>query len=138
MPTHSMSSQAREVLTANEAFYEAFRRRDVAGMNRLWSAQHPVACLHPGWEALHGRDEVLASWQAIMENPAAPDVTCVDAVASVLGESAFVTCVEQLGHVELVATNLFVRENGAWKLVHHQAAPFSRDSDEPTDISELN
>lgn len=134
-----MSTQELEVLTANDLFYRAFRDRDLSAMRGLWSSEHPVACIHPGWETLYGRDEVLASWQAILENPDAPEVDCADATAAVLGEAAYVTCVEQLGeHVELVATNLFVRESGRWKLVHHQAAPFARDQMPEPDPSELN
>lgn len=139
MPTHGLSSDELELLAANEAFYAAFRERDVLAMDALWASGHPVACTHPGWEALHGRDDVLASWHAIMDNPEAPQVLCVEAVASLLGEAAFVTCIEQLGNIELVATNVFVRELGLWKLVHHQAGPFVRnDDEEPTDISQLN
>jgi hypothetical protein len=44
----------------------------------------------------------------------------------VLGESAYVVCGEAVDGAELVATNLFVREDGAWKLVHHQAGPVHR------------
>lgn len=138
MPTATMSSQELAVLDANDAFYKAFRHRDAAAMQALWSSHHPVACIHPGWEALHGRDDVLASWQAIMDNPDAPPIGCVDAVVAVLGEAAYVTCVEQLGNVELAATNIFVREDGRWTLVHHQAAPFARDADDPPDLSKLN
>lgn len=139
MQGREQSSTEREVLTANAHFYRAFRERDVAAMERAWSSVHPVACIHPGWEVLHGRDEVLASWQAILENPSAPEVDCAESVAVVLGETAYVTCVELLGpDVELVATNLFVRENGDWKLVHHQAAPFARDPVAEPDPSQLN
>lgn len=139
MQSRTTSSDERDVLTANEALYRAFRERDLEAMRALWSQQHPVACIHPGWEALYGHDEVMASWQAILENPDAPEVSCVEANAAVLGETAYVTCVERLGpHVELVATNLFVRENGRWKLVHHQAGPFTRDSEREVDPTELN
>ena len=40
---------------ANEAFYMAFNRRDLAAMEALWSAGHEAVCLHPGWPALIGR-----------------------------------------------------------------------------------
>ena len=36
---------------------------------------------------------------------------------------AFVVCYERLGPNFLIATNLFVKEDGAWKMVHHQAGP---------------
>jgi hypothetical protein len=34
-----------------------------------------------------------------------------------------VVCEEQIADDVLVATNVFVRERGGWKLAHHQAAP---------------
>src|SRR3546814_17800766 len=39
------------------------------------------------------------------------------------GEAAFVTCYEVIGDSLLAATNIFVLEDGGWKLVHHQAGP---------------
>jgi ketosteroid isomerase-like protein len=138
MPTSTMSSQELAVLDANDAFYQAFRERDATAMQSLWSSAHPVACIHPGWAVLHGRDEVLASWQAIIDNPSSPRVECVDAVATVWGDAAYVTCVELIGDVELAATNVFARESGGWTLVHHQAAPFARDADDQPDLSQLN
>jgi ketosteroid isomerase-like protein len=115
-----------EVLEANEAFYRAFAARDLDAMASLWAERHPVACSHPGWDVLDGRDEVLGSWRGILASPSAPAVTCSLAQAHVLGEAAFVTCHEVLqGGVRLSATNLFAREGGRWRLVHHQASPIA-------------
>ena len=47
------------LLFANEAFYLAFADRDMEAMETTWSATTPVACIHPGWGVLTGRDEVL-------------------------------------------------------------------------------
>ena len=113
------------VLQANLAFYEAFAAGDVAAMDQVWARTHLVACIHPGWQVLHGRDQVMASWRAILDNDA-PAIRCEEAKAFVLDESAFVTCVEHVGDSELVATNIFAREGGLWKMVHHQAGPFSQ------------
>ena len=66
---------------------------------------------------------VLRSWRGIVEGPEPPDIVCGDARAFVQGDSGFVLCVEHLGGGELVASNLFVREAGQWKLVHHHAGP---------------
>jgi ketosteroid isomerase-like protein len=111
-----------EVLEANEAFYRAFAARDVAAMDAAWARQAPVACIHPGWDALDGREEVVGSFRAILESGSAPRVRCTLAQAHLLGEVAFVTCHELVEGATLVATNLFVREEGAWRLCHHQAS----------------
>jgi hypothetical protein len=43
-----------------------------------------------------------------------------------MGDSAYVVCGEAIDGAELVATNFFVREDGAWKLVHHHAGAVHR------------
>ena len=43
------------------------------------------------------------------------------AVVDLHGECAIVICYESVGQFTLVATNVFVRETGDWKLVHHQS-----------------
>lgn len=112
-----------EVLTVNEAFYDAFSRHDIAAMEAIWSTRVDLACIHPGWDAIVGRREVLSSWRAILSSPEAPTVECTGAVAHVIGDVAYVVCSEVLPGAELCATNVFVREAGTWKLVHHQAGP---------------
>lgn len=112
-----------DILFANEAFYFAFQMKDLAAMEELWARRVPVACTHPGWPSLSGRDQVLSSWKAILENPDAPAVICRGARARRYGDTAFVTCYEVIGENLLAATNVFVREDAAWKLVHHQAGP---------------
>lgn len=117
--------RAAEVLAANHAFYDAFRREDLRAMDALWARRAPVACVHPGWEALVGREAVMRSWRGILAG-GAPPLRCEGARAMVLGEAAYVLCVERIGAAALVATNVFVREDGAWRLVHHQAGPLAR------------
>jgi len=115
-----------QVLAANAAFYRAFAAKDAEAMAAVWARQAPVACIHPGWHLLSGRDAVLASWRGILSGPGAPPIKCADAVAHVLGDSAFVVCLERIPGVELIATNVFVREDGAWKMVHHHASSVAR------------
>lgn len=118
-----ITSEETRILAANEAFYEAFSRRDFAAMDALWAREAPVACIHPGWDAIRGREEVMASWRAILQNPAGPPVTYVGATVHRMGEVAFVVCTELVSGVRLVATNIFLQEEGAWRMVHHQAGP---------------
>jgi len=120
-----MSGVELEVLEANEAFYRAFSRHDAEAMGRLWAEAHPVACVHPGWDVLDGREDVLRSWSAILGSGGAPRITCSLAQAHVLGEVAFVTCHEVVDGGRLAATNVFVREGGRWRVAHHQASPIA-------------
>ena len=116
-------AEEREVLAANTAFYEAFAARDVARMEEVWAKNLPVAVIHHGWPALHGRAPVLESWSGILEGPEPPEISCSDATVVVLGTAAFVVCTEHLPGGSLVATNVFAREDGRWRMVHHQAGP---------------
>lgn len=125
-------SDAEAVLFANEAFYRAFADRDFERMEDVWSRTAPISCLHPGWGPIHGRDQVMRSWAAILGSPDAPAIRALAPRASVLGDVALVTCFEALGQAYAVATNVFVREGSLWKMVHHQAGPSSEHPPTPT------
>ena len=109
------------VLFANEAFYAAFAGRDFAAMDTLWSRGFAITCIHPGGLPLSGRDAVMESWKAILTAPDSPAIVCWNASAYVLYDAAYVLCNEQLQRGFLVATNVFIRENGGWRMVHHRA-----------------
>jgi len=123
-------AEAEAVLFANEAFYRAFADRDAAAMEAVWAKRAPVACIHPGWGALEGRATVMQSWRGIMGNDTSPQIRPRAAKAYILGEAAYVICFEEIGGQFLLATNVFVREDGRWRLVHHQAGP-TNDSPPP-------
>lgn len=112
-----------DVLFANDTFYLAFQTRDVEAMEDLWARDVAVACTHPGWPTLSGREQVMQSWAAILGNPDSQEVACRGAQARRYGEVAFVTCYEVVGDSLLAATNIFLHGAAGWKLVHHQAGP---------------
>ena len=109
------------VLAANAAFYEAFADRDIAAMDALWARRSTVACIHPGWPPLIGRERVMESWRAILSNPEAPRIRCTEPVVHMLQDAAIVVCLEIVDDGFLAATNLFVREGERWLMAHHQA-----------------
>ena len=125
MSDEAMSDE-EAVLAANQEFYRAFAARDLAAMDALWAGETPVACIHPGWDALVGRDPVMESWAAILGGAGAPQIRCEAPRAFLLGPSAFVICHEVLGQDRLIATNVFAREAAGWRMVHHQAGPSGR------------
>ena len=133
MPERAIADE-EAVLAVNEAFYRAFANHDVPAMDALWSRKTPVACIHPGWNALVGREAVLESWTAILTAPGSPQIRCEEPRAFVLGPSAFVICREVLAQqVLLVATNVFVREQAGWLMVHHHAGPAGQAQPRPPD-----
>jgi ketosteroid isomerase-like protein len=115
------------VLQANAAFYRAFSRGDFAAMGELWARRAPVACLHPGSLAIFGRDAVLESWKRILREPMPFEMRCDRPTVLFFGNAAVVTCYEGNGSrpAHLAATNAFVLEDGAWRMVHHHAGPLS-------------
>lgn len=128
------------LLFANEAFYRAFADSSIEAMEQVWADTDNVACIHPGWGAIHGRDEVMASWTAILGNPDSPDVICRNAEPYLFGDTGFVTCYEELAGQYLIATNIFVRVGPVWRMVHHQAGPTSEtpEADEEPDDSPMH
>jgi len=120
-----LSAPEAEILFANEAYYTAFASGDVDAMDAIWAQSAPVTCIHPGGPVLEGRDTVLESWVEILISGQTEGFTCRDSKAHVVGDLAWVTCLEVLGDGALAATNIFVRENGTWKMTHHQACPTS-------------
>jgi hypothetical protein len=118
-----MKIEQQSVLKTNEAFYTAFSNNDIISMEKLWSAQHDIAIIHPGWPPLLGRESVMSSWKQIMTNATSPKISCVNASTIILDDVALVICTELLAGTELIATNTFVLEAEAWKMIHHQAGP---------------
>lgn len=132
-----MSDRAA-VLFANDAFYVAFLNNDYDAMEALWAQHAPVTCIHPGWQHLTGRDMVMESWQGILANPEGTPFQLKNATASIYGDMAVVICYEVFYEASLVATNVFVREDGQWRIMHHQSGgsppPPEEESETPETI----
>jgi ketosteroid isomerase-like protein len=114
-------SDEESVLKANEAFYTAFARGDFPAMEAIWAKDSPVACMHPGWPPLQDRAKVMQSWQGILANPPRPAIVALQPQVQLHGNTAVVICWEAIGTMHLVATNIFVREGGIWRMVLHQS-----------------
>ena len=109
---------------ANDAFYSAFNARNFKQMSSLWANSNNCTCMHPGWQPLIDREDVLNSWHQIFINQ--PDDFFVKhhvIKTNVLGDIFSVLCFEELGEVWMVATNNYLFENDEPKIVHHQASP---------------
>jgi ketosteroid isomerase-like protein len=125
-------------LAANRAFYRAFAERDADAMAQIWAREHLIACIHPGRGPLLGRDAVIASWRAILDSPESPEIHFSDETAVVLGDVSWITCIERIGPARIAATNVFVLERGAWRLVHHHAGPMASSGAGRPDAGSLN
>jgi ketosteroid isomerase-like protein len=110
-------------MAANQAFYDAFNQKDVDAMAAVWADSDDVSCVHPGWNLLVGREAVLPSWRNILTNPAQPRIVMGGATVALRGAVAIVICRELVGGSPLVATNVFILQDEAWKLLHHHSGP---------------
>ncbi len=119
-----------DIATANEALYVAFRAGDFAAIAGMWAERLPVVCIHPGWDALLDRPAVLDSWRAILAS-GGTDIRCVNPRILLDGDRAWVVCEEHLPQGVLIATNVFQKEAGSWRLVFHQAGPLQQRFEQP-------
>jgi ketosteroid isomerase-like protein len=123
--TNATDPLAAALVAANEAFYDAFDMGDYQAMAAVWAADHPVACVHPGSETIMGRDAVLRSWHDILSASSRPAIQCLEPKPLLFQQVGLVVCIEALAGGRLAASNLFVMENGRWRMVHHQAGPLN-------------
>lgn len=131
-----------EALFANEAFYLAFNQKDAGAMRSIWSASEDLLCLHPGWSALVGRKAVLGSWDNILTNQNQGQLQMYEPqampVANTQGQAVVVVCYEQVGSSIMVATNLFVTEQGLPKMTAHQSGPCGDPPPPPRPVADSN
>ena len=111
------------VLAASEAFYAAFNAKDAEAMDTVWSRSDDVGCVHPSWSLLWGRERVMESWRAILKNPDQPRIVVGGSSAYVRGDVAYVLCRELVAGSPLAATNIFMLEDGEWRMTHHHSSP---------------
>jgi ketosteroid isomerase-like protein len=130
MPDLTPDDEAAEVEEANARFYRAFEALDLAEMDRVWAHDEHVRCVHPGWALLEGWEAVRQSWEAIFKGSGEMRFSLGDVQARVIGDAGWVTCAENIlsqvrGNIAvtaLVATNLFERQGGEWRMVLHHAS----------------
>ena len=124
-----MSSE-NEVRNASKQFYAALNRMangDASSLADSWSHSATVTVMHPiggrqvGWEA------VSASFAQVAQLASDGQVEVKDQLIHVAGDLAYELGIEH-GRVKLAGqpvaleyrvTNIYQREAGAWKMIHH-------------------
>src|SRR3990170_6438347 len=119
-----------EVRRASGQFYAALNRMvngDAGPLAEIWSHGVAVTTMHPiggrevGWDK--GRD----AWEQVAKLASDGQVKLGDQLIQVVGDMAYELGTEQgqakLGgqqvSIEHRVTNIYRRESGAWKIVHH-------------------
>lgn len=114
---------------AETAFYTAFADCDVKAMNTIWASAN-VICIHPGSSALVGREAVMRSWSNMLSNAELPNIR-VNVLSRLTEGGLAVHVVEEhitSGYGEsatasmVLATNVYRREEGVWRLLEHHAS----------------
>lgn len=126
------------VLEVNQSFYDAFEASDLNAMSDLWVHDDRVLCVHPGWSALRGWAAVASSWAVMFDGPQHIQFIVTDEHVSISGDTAWVSCDENLltagASATVNALNIFERsEGGDWRMVAHHGAPVMIASDDSFD-----
>ncbi|GLI68139.1 hypothetical protein VaNZ11_012475 [Volvox africanus] len=114
---------------ANRRFYDAFMSGRIEEMERVVGEGEHVQVVHPGASCIAGRAQVMDSWRAILRNvrPGAFKVKLEDVRVFAREDMGFVTCVEIIdaddSEGRIVATNVFEKQGGAWRIVQHHGSP---------------
>lgn len=130
-----MTTDVDAVTAANQELYAAFEEADLDRMQAVWDEAEDVCCVHPGWPLIVGRARVMRSWSVLMANTSYIQFFLTGVTAVVDGDTAVVVCEENIltglddaseglgGSQRVVATNVFRRREGAWRLWLHHASP---------------
>ncbi len=119
-----------EVRKASNQFYAGLNRMlngDVAPLAEIWSHRTGVTSLHPIGGREVGWDAVRKSFEKVAQLSSDGKVGLKDQLIQVAGELAYEVGVEhgqvkisgQPVTIEHRVTNIYQREAGAWKMVHH-------------------
>ncbi len=115
---------------AEEAFYDAMQRGDVAAMMSLWADDEDVVCVHPSGARLVGLHAIRASFEEIFAQGGV-DVRPSDQRVHLGALIAVHNVVEKVlvdGRmgteiVECVATNVYLKDASGWRILVHHSAP---------------
>jgi len=119
-----------EVRAASATFYAALNTMlagDASALSEIWSHSDTVSTLHPIGRREIGWDAVRESFEEVARGSTGGHVEITDQLIRVVGDVAWEIGVEHaqfaVGGTPLTVnsrfTNIYCRENGTWKIVHH-------------------
>jgi len=129
-----MPSPEAEVRTASERFYAALNRMangDDSLIAATWSQSPSATAMHPVGGRNNGWNQVRESFHQFALAASAAQIRLDDQLILVSGDLAYELGVERgslnLGGQPVAidgrVTNIYRREPGGWKLIHHHADP---------------
>jgi len=130
-PTALSNDATKGVRAANDRFYAALNAMftgDLAPMNAIWSHGDDVSNQGPFGARIDGWAGVGAEFRKEANMKLGGRVVCQDVIVRAGTDMGYAVCVEEGENmtadgrpvkVRHRATNVFRREQGQWKLVHH-------------------
>ncbi|MGD8818324.1 MAG: nuclear transport factor 2 family protein [Acidobacteriota bacterium] len=123
----SMEDEVREASTQFYAALNSMLNGDARSLADIWSHSSAVTTMHPIGGREVGWDEVRGSWEQVAQVASEGNVQLEDQLLRVAGDVAYEIGVEnaqfKLGGHAIVGqarvTNIYQREDGAWKITHH-------------------
>lgn len=119
-----------EVRNSSDRFYAALNRMangNAGSLKDIWSNSKTVTTLHPIGGRQIGWDEVRGSFDQVAQLAADGNIELKDQLIHVSGDLAYEVGVEkgrfmlagEEVNIEIRVTNIYKRETGEWKIVHH-------------------
>jgi ketosteroid isomerase-like protein len=125
-------SAENQVRQASQQFYAALNRMangDASSMADIWSHSATITTMHPIGGREVGWDQVEGPWAQVAQLAAEGQIELNDQLIQVSGDMAYEVGTEQ-GQFMLAGeqvtidqrvTNVYRREGGTWKIVHHHS-----------------
>lgn len=127
-----MTEQAA-VEAATRRFYDAIEDmtagRGLDAMRSAWHHTADVTSKHPSGDWAQGWDEVWATWELFgsFGRVGNEGSKLLSLISHVYGEVAYCTSIFQAapkwGGEKMMCTNILLKLDGEWRLVHHHADP---------------
>ena len=121
-------------LQVEEAFYKAFRYRNINLMKQVWNNTNEVICIHPGSSRIYSFDLIIASWEQIFSAGESALVEMSEPVYK-LDNNISIHYIKEIITVDkkiigsVYATNIYYNSDDGWKMIAHHASPGFPDSE---------
>jgi len=117
---------------AEQAFYKAFERADLAAMMSVWAEEDDIVCVHPGGARHTGVVEVRESWRQILAQETGVQFHLV---GNRVFSGRMISVHSVYEHVTIagdsrpanpvLATNIYLLTDRGWRMLMHHASPLA-------------